>query len=72
MSHLNDIVGGMDEESYVTCLYALYDPTTRVCSIARAGHPPPALVLPDGSVQFPSRHPTRPSERQNRRSRRWS
>ncbi|MEV5986748.1 SpoIIE family protein phosphatase [Streptomyces sp. NPDC052051] len=53
MGHLNDIVGGMGEESYVTCLYALYDSTTQVCSIARAGHPPPALVHPDGTVHFP-------------------
>jgi PAS domain S-box-containing protein len=53
MSHLNDLVMGMGEESYVTCLYALYDSTTQVCSIARAGHPPPALVHPDGSVHFP-------------------
>ncbi|WP_369276246.1 SpoIIE family protein phosphatase [Streptomyces sp. R11] len=34
MSHVNDIVGGMGEESYVTCPYALYDSTTRICSIA--------------------------------------
>ncbi|WP_406415074.1 SpoIIE family protein phosphatase [Streptomyces sp. NBC_01614] len=54
MSHLNDIVGGMGEESYVTCLYALYDSTTRICSIAGAGHPPPALLHPDGTVVFPS------------------
>ena len=53
MSHLNDIVGAMGEESYVTCLYALYDSTTRVCSISRAGHPPPALLHPDGTVVFP-------------------
>ncbi|MFJ7041973.1 SpoIIE family protein phosphatase [Streptomyces sp. NPDC101112] len=53
MTHLNDLVAGMGEESYVTCLYALYDSTTRICSLARAGHPPPALVLPDGSVRFP-------------------
>ncbi|QOV37215.1 SpoIIE family protein phosphatase [Streptomyces ferrugineus] len=53
MSHLNDIVGAMGEESYVTCLYALYDSTTRVCSMARAGHPPPALLHPDGTVVFP-------------------
>ncbi|MFJ7075150.1 SpoIIE family protein phosphatase [Streptomyces sp. NPDC098781] len=53
MSHLNDIVGAMGEESYVTCLYALYDSTTRVCSITRAGHPPPALLHPDGTVVFP-------------------
>ncbi|MFE7352320.1 SpoIIE family protein phosphatase [Streptomyces sp. NPDC057543] len=53
MGHLNDIVGDMGEESYVTCLYALYDSTTQVCSITDAGHPPPALVHPDGSVRFP-------------------
>jgi PAS domain S-box-containing protein len=52
MTHLNDIVGGMSEESYVTCLYALYDSTSQICSIARAGHPPPALLHPDGTVHF--------------------
>ncbi|MFK0020442.1 SpoIIE family protein phosphatase [Streptomyces sp. NPDC090798] len=60
MSHLNDIVGGMAEESYATCLYALYDSTTQICSVARAGHPPPAVVHPDGSVQFPELAPDPP------------
>ncbi|UUN31558.1 SpoIIE family protein phosphatase [Streptomyces sp. FIT100] len=36
-----------------TCLYAVYDPATRRCTIARAGHPPPAVVHPDGGVTFP-------------------
>ncbi|PKW11715.1 integral membrane sensor protein [Streptomyces sp. 1222.5] len=36
-----------------TCLYAVYDPVSRRCTMARAGHPPPALVRPDGSVEFP-------------------
>ncbi|WP_156107705.1 ATP-binding SpoIIE family protein phosphatase, partial [Streptomyces violaceusniger] len=31
---------------------AIYDPVTRRCTMARAGHPPPALVRPDGSVEF--------------------
>ncbi|MFI5972358.1 SpoIIE family protein phosphatase [Streptomyces sp. NPDC051452] len=35
-----------------TCLYAVYDPVSRVCTMARAGHPPPALVRPDGAVEF--------------------
>ncbi|MFF3402809.1 SpoIIE family protein phosphatase [Streptomyces sp. NPDC002659] len=35
-----------------TCLYAVYDPASRRCTMARAGHPPPALVSPDGSVAF--------------------
>ncbi|MEU2284902.1 SpoIIE family protein phosphatase [Streptomyces sp. NPDC013178] len=36
-----------------TCLYAIYDPVSRRCTVARAGHPPPALVHPDGRVEFP-------------------
>lgn len=35
-----------------SCLFAVYDPVTRVCEMASAGHPPPAVVLPDGSVYF--------------------
>ncbi|MFI5824407.1 SpoIIE family protein phosphatase [Streptomyces rishiriensis] len=35
-----------------TCLYAIYDPVSRRCTIARAGHPPPALVRPDGRVEY--------------------
>lgn len=31
-----------------TCLYAVYDPFTRVCTAARAGHPAPVVVAPDG------------------------
>ncbi|MFE7929902.1 SpoIIE family protein phosphatase [Streptomyces sp. NPDC057456] len=36
-----------------TCLYAVYDPVTRRCAMARAGHPPPVVVGPDGRVSFP-------------------
>ncbi|MFJ4616655.1 SpoIIE family protein phosphatase [Streptomyces sp. NPDC088812] len=36
-----------------TCLYAVYDPVTRRCTMARAGHPPPVVVAPDGRVSFP-------------------
>ncbi|MEU9393299.1 SpoIIE family protein phosphatase [Streptomyces sp. NPDC048324] len=36
-----------------TCLYAIYDPVARTCTVARAGHPPPAVVRPDGGVTFP-------------------
>ena len=39
-------------ETGATCLYAVYDPVAGSCTMARAGHPPPALVLPDGSVTF--------------------
>ncbi|KUO09141.1 histidine kinase [Streptomyces sp. DSM 15324] len=39
--------------SGATCLYAIYDPVSRRCTVARAGHPPPALVHPDGRVEYP-------------------
>ncbi|WP_330237744.1 SpoIIE family protein phosphatase [Streptomyces sp. NBC_00525] len=32
-----------------TCLYAVYDPFTQVCTVARAGHPAPVAVGPDGT-----------------------
>ncbi|GAA3840733.1 PP2C family protein-serine/threonine phosphatase [Streptomyces phyllanthi] len=35
-----------------TCLYAVYDPVSRHCAIALAGHPAPALVTPDGTVEL--------------------
>jgi GAF domain-containing protein/anti-sigma regulatory factor (Ser/Thr protein kinase) len=36
-----------------TCLYAVYDPVTRRCAMACAGHLPPAIVDPHGTVAFP-------------------
>ncbi|GAB2585426.1 SpoIIE family protein phosphatase [Streptomyces capparidis] len=68
LAHLDDLVirlteenGEVDDEGSLattvlgaTCLYAVYDPVTRRCAMARAGHPPPAIVDPDGGVVFPS------------------
>ncbi|MBY8344508.1 SpoIIE family protein phosphatase [Streptomyces spinosirectus] len=59
---LDELIGRIDQDETTddsapvigaTCLYAIYDPVTRNCTIARAGHPPPALVRPDGTVDFP-------------------
>ena len=52
LSRLNDLVNGLGDDSFATCLYAIYDPTTAICSVGRAGHPPPAIVCPDGRVDF--------------------
>ncbi|MEU8692384.1 SpoIIE family protein phosphatase [Streptomyces sp. NPDC048665] len=62
LSHLDDLVGRIDQDEAgaeatgeitgATCLYAIYDPITRRCTMARAGHLAPALVRPDGSVAF--------------------
>ncbi|MER6354547.1 SpoIIE family protein phosphatase [Streptomyces sp. NPDC001634] len=66
LTHLDNLVGRLarderNEESAAeatgiigaTCLYAVYDPTSQQATMARAGHLPPALVLPDGTVTFP-------------------
>ncbi|WP_406003485.1 SpoIIE family protein phosphatase [Streptomyces sp. NBC_00829] len=62
LSHLDDLVGRIDLEETgaaagagvmgATCLYAIYDPVTLRCTMARAGHLAPALVHPDGTVSF--------------------
>ncbi|MFF7191552.1 SpoIIE family protein phosphatase [Streptomyces sp. NPDC008222] len=33
-----------------SCLYAIYDPFTRGCTIASAGHPSPVIARPDGTT----------------------
>ncbi|MET7760193.1 SpoIIE family protein phosphatase [Streptomyces sp. NPDC005389] len=43
-----------------TCLYAIYDPASGACTVASAGHPGPALVAPDGRVEFPELAPGLP------------
>ncbi|MFF8594722.1 SpoIIE family protein phosphatase [Streptomyces sp. NPDC015220] len=58
LTHLDDVVvrmsaeagdeGGGPGEVGATCLYAVYDPVSRRCTLARAGHPSPVLVPPDG------------------------
>ena len=44
--------GDVENDLGATCLYAVYDPVSRRCSLARAGHPLPALVTPDGTASF--------------------
>ncbi|MFD4370889.1 SpoIIE family protein phosphatase [Streptomyces sp. NPDC058486] len=58
LTHLDDLVQRMQAESEqpdavgASCLFAVYDPVTRVCHMASAGHPAPALLLPDGGAEF--------------------
>ncbi|MFE4966151.1 SpoIIE family protein phosphatase [Streptomyces sp. NPDC056660] len=60
LAHLNELVSDLGDDFYATCVYAVYDPSTRVCTVACAGHPPPAVVDPDGSVRFPRFAPNPP------------
>ncbi|MEU0595988.1 MULTISPECIES: SpoIIE family protein phosphatase/ATP-binding protein [Streptomyces] len=67
---LDELVGRIDQDETAddgtapvtgaTCLYAIYDPVAGSCVIARAGHPPPALIGPDGTVEFPEVPPGPP------------
>jgi serine phosphatase RsbU (regulator of sigma subunit)/anti-sigma regulatory factor (Ser/Thr protein kinase) len=63
LTHLDDLVLRLSDESGTasadeagspgevgaTCLYAVYDPVSRRCSLARAGHPPPVVLEPGGT-----------------------
>jgi PAS domain S-box-containing protein len=44
--------GDAEHDVGATCLYAVYDPVSRLCCLARAGHPLPALATPGGGVTF--------------------
>ncbi|WP_406065425.1 SpoIIE family protein phosphatase [Streptomyces sp. NBC_01077] len=60
--HLDELVTRIDQDESgdgdvapvtgATCLYALYDPGSQLCTMARAGHLEPVVVRPDGSATF--------------------
>lgn len=62
LGHLDELVTRIDSEESAdrddkgvtgaTCLYGIYDPASATCSPARSGHPEPALVHPDGTVEY--------------------
>ncbi|MGW5905967.1 SpoIIE family protein phosphatase [Streptomyces althioticus] len=59
LTHLDDLVAHLaaDEREDVpelgaTCLYAVYDPVSRHLAVAAAGHPAPALLMPDGTCRL--------------------
>ncbi|WP_035839631.1 SpoIIE family protein phosphatase [Kitasatospora azatica] len=62
LTHLDDLVMHLPDglqpegrfestgESGATCLYAVYDPVSRRCTLASAGHPLPLVISPDGAL----------------------
>ncbi|WP_433476390.1 SpoIIE family protein phosphatase [Spirillospora sp. CA-142024] len=59
LTHVDDLVihlasddrAGQDiAELCATCLYAVYDPVSGQLTVAAAGHPPPVVLLPDGTT----------------------
>lgn len=63
LTHLDEVVARIDDEQTAggredavigaTCLYAVYDPVTCRCQLARAGHLPAMLLSPDGTTDIP-------------------
>jgi serine phosphatase RsbU (regulator of sigma subunit)/PAS domain-containing protein/anti-sigma regulatory factor (Ser/Thr protein kinase) len=59
LTHMEDLVQRLAEETSTshsdttgaTCMFGVYDPTTRQCSFANAGQPAPLFVRPDGSTE---------------------
>ncbi|WP_406143681.1 SpoIIE family protein phosphatase [Streptomyces sp. NBC_01012] len=60
LGRLDELVGRLAAEADpaerdavgATCLVALYDPVTQLCTVASAGHPPPILAGPEGTAQL--------------------
>ncbi|MEU6166791.1 SpoIIE family protein phosphatase [Streptomyces tanashiensis] len=52
LSSLDAVVADLGEDEMATCVYAVHDPATGGWVIARAGHPPPAVATPDGTITF--------------------
>ncbi|MHB9857299.1 SpoIIE family protein phosphatase [Streptomyces sp. YIM S03343] len=61
LTHLDDLVVRLSAETGgdtatgevgATCLYAVYDPVSRRCVMARAGHLPPVMVRPGAAPEL--------------------
>ncbi|MGK5530725.1 ATP-binding SpoIIE family protein phosphatase [Streptomyces sp. URMC 129] len=60
LTHVDDLVQRLAAEAAPshrdsvggTLLYAVYDPVTRECAMAAAGHPAPVLIRPDGAAEL--------------------
>ncbi|MFF4233609.1 SpoIIE family protein phosphatase [Streptomyces sp. NPDC001820] len=52
LSSLDATVADLGENEMATCVYAVHDAAAGGCVIARAGHPPPAVVDAQGTIAF--------------------
>ncbi|MFE0379614.1 SpoIIE family protein phosphatase, partial [Streptomyces inhibens] len=60
--HLDELVTRIDQDegaggaeasvTGATCLYAIYDPASGTCTMARAGHVQPVVLWPDGTAEI--------------------
>jgi serine phosphatase RsbU (regulator of sigma subunit)/anti-sigma regulatory factor (Ser/Thr protein kinase) len=52
LARLNRLVDEVLETAFATVAYVVVDPGTGVCRYTSAGHPPPLVVFPDGTVEL--------------------
>ncbi|GAA3940420.1 hypothetical protein GCM10023085_22360 [Actinomadura viridis] len=52
LDRLNDVVNDLGPDYFATCLYGVFDPVSGDFTYASAGHPPPAVAAPDGTVDY--------------------
>jgi PAS domain S-box-containing protein len=52
LDQLDQAVQELDSPLLTTCLYGVVDATTGTCRFACAGHPPPAVITPDGTARL--------------------
>ncbi|MDT0461555.1 SpoIIE family protein phosphatase [Streptomyces gibsoniae] len=52
LHHLDQTMQDLDGPILATCLYGVCDAGANRCRLARAGHPPPALITPDGTARL--------------------
>lgn len=50
LRNLDDLARQLGDTYLATCIYAVYDPVTRRCTLANAGHIPPVVLRVDGRV----------------------
>ncbi|GAA1247285.1 hypothetical protein GCM10009665_42840 [Kitasatospora nipponensis] len=60
LTRLDGLFAGGDDDLPATCACVVYDAGTGRCRLALAGHPPPLLIGPDGSVEVLSCDPGPP------------
>lgn len=53
LGQLDQTTAMLREPVLATCAYAVIDPAARLCTLAAAGHLPPALAMPDGVTRVP-------------------
>ena len=61
LTRLNRLADEVLDTSFATVVYVALDPAKGICRISSAGHPPPVVAYPDGSVALLEQAPRPPA-----------